>query len=109
MEAREEEDPGSEIGGYLETSEGDSKGLTAADRFGGDDQPSVEGTSEPSTSAPKHPTNKQSKDVYIRSFMFTRYDRYNICSVLGKTHLGAKCDFEIWAFKVFSLDMKNTP
>ena len=77
MEAREE-DPGSEIGGYLETSEGDSKELTAADRFGGNDQPSVEGISEPSTSAPKHPTNKQSKDVYIRSFMFTRYDRYNI-------------------------------
>ena len=76
MEAREE-DPGREIGGYLETSEGDSKELTA-DRLGGNDQPSVEGISEPSTSAPKHPTNKQSKDVYIRSFMFTRYDRYNL-------------------------------
>ena len=88
MEAREE-DPGSEIGGYLETGEGDSKELTAADRFGGNDQPNLEGTSsEPSTSAPKHPTNKQAKDVYIRSFMFTRYDHYNIAlflySSLGK-------------------------
>ena len=34
----------------------------------------------------------------------------NFCSVLGKSHLGAKRDFEIWAFKVFfSLDTKSTP
>ena len=32
------------------------------------------------------------------------------CSVLAKSHLGAKRDFEIWAFKGFlSLDTKNTP
>ena len=31
-----------------------------------------------------------------------------VCSVLGKCHLGAKRDFEIWAFKFFfSLDAKT--
>ena len=35
---------------------------------------------------------------------------YLLCPVLGKTYLGAKRDFEIWAFKVFfSLDTKSTP
>ena len=37
-----------------------------------------------------------------------RCEQY-FCTVLGKSHLGAKRDFEIWAFKVFSLDKKNTP
>ena len=33
-----------------------------------------------------------------------------VCPVLGKTYLGTKHDFEIWAFKVFfSLNKKNTP
>ena len=32
------------------------------------------------------------------------------CPVLDKSHLCAKRDFEIWAFKVlFSLDTKSTP
>ena len=32
------------------------------------------------------------------------------CSVLEKSHIGAKSDFEIWAFKVsFSLDQKKSP
>ena len=33
----------------------------------------------------------------------------HLCSVLGESHLGAKRDFEIWAFKVFSLNTKSTP
>ena len=31
------------------------------------------------------------------------------CSVLEKSHIGAKSDFEIWAVKVFSLDQKKGP
>ena len=34
----------------------------------------------------------------------------DFCSVLGKSHQGAKRDFETWALKVFfSLDTKSTP
>ena len=32
-----------------------------------------------------------------------------LCSVLGKSHLGAKRDFEIWAFKVFFLWTPKAP
>ena len=32
-----------------------------------------------------------------------------LCSVLAKSHLGAKRDFEIWAFKVFFLWTLKTP
>ena len=31
------------------------------------------------------------------------------CSVLDKTHLGAKHDFEIWAFKVFFFGHQKHP
>ena len=38
------------------------------------------------------------------------YNTEEICSVLAISYLGAKHDFEIWAFEVFfSLDKKNTP
>ena len=33
----------------------------------------------------------------------------HFCSVLGKSHLGAKCDFEIWAFKVFFFGQEKHP
>ena len=33
----------------------------------------------------------------------------NICTVLAKSHLGAKRDFEIWAFKVFFLWTPKAP
>ena len=33
----------------------------------------------------------------------------NFCSVLAKSHLGAKRDFEIWAFKVFFLWTPKAP
>ena len=34
----------------------------------------------------------------------------NLCSVLEKSHIGAKSDFEIWGFKgFFSLDPKKGP
>ena len=39
----------------------------------------------------------------------TKYTYIHICSVLGKSHLGAKRDFEIWAFKVFFLWTRKTP
>ena len=32
-----------------------------------------------------------------------------LCSVLDKSHLGAKPDFEIWAFKVFFLWTPKAP
>ena len=33
-----------------------------------------------------------------------------LCSVLEKSHIGAKSDFEIWGFKgFFSLDPKKGP
>ena len=32
-----------------------------------------------------------------------------LCSVLGESHLGAKPDFEIWAFKVFFLWTPKAP
>ena len=38
------------------------------------------------------------------------YSHNKYCSVLDKSHLGAKRDFEIWVLKVFfSLDTKSTP
>ena len=35
--------------------------------------------------------------------------RTQVCSVLDKSHLGAKRDFEIWAFKVFFLWTPKAP
>ena len=32
-----------------------------------------------------------------------------LCSVLGKSHLGALRDFEIWAFKVFFFGHQKHP
>ena len=32
-----------------------------------------------------------------------------LCPVLGKTYLGAKHDFEIWAFKVFFFGQEKQP
>ena len=39
----------------------------------------------------------------------TKYTYIHICSVLGKSHLGAKHDFEIWAFEVFFFGQEKHP
>ena len=44
----------------------------------------------------------------IEVFFFRPPQLSKRCSVLSKSHLGAKRDFEIWAFKVFSLDTKSS-
>ena len=36
----------------------------------------------------------------FNNYTYTQRSNKALCSVLGKSHLGAKHDFEIWAFKV---------
>ena len=40
----------------------------------------------------------------MKTVMFGQF-----CSVLEKRHIGAKRDSEIWAFKILTLDQKESP
>ena len=43
------------------------------------------------------------------SLLWVGHVYFQCCSVLAKSHLGAKRDFEIWAFKVFFLWTPKAP
>ena len=57
-----------------------------------------------------HPSRALNSLRALLASRTTENQGHHNCSVLAKSHLGAKRDFEIWAFKGFlSLDTKNTP